>query len=98
MKNKTFFQKIIYIITFPILLLVKGLVYFYKFCISPLFPGVCKFTPSCSNYFLQSVDNFGFFKGGILGVKRILRCGPWNKNCGYDPVPINIKGEQKWLF
>lgn len=82
----------------PFSYILKIPVYFYKYCLSPILPHQCKFTPSCSNYFLQSVDNFGFFKGGILGFKRILRCGPWNKNCGYDPVPINIKGEQKWLF
>lgn len=97
MKNKTFFQKIFFIITFPILLLVKGLVYFYKFCISPLFPGVCKFTPSCSTYFLQAVDEYGVIKGSALGINRILRCNPWSKG-GVDLVKPNIKGKIKWML
>ncbi len=73
-------------------------IYFYKYCISPILPHSCRFTPTCSNYFLQSLENFGCFKGSVLGIKRICKCVPWNKNCGYDPVPINIKGEQKWLL
>lgn len=78
--------------------IVKSPVYFYKYCLSPLLPHQCRFTPTCSNYFLNCIDSFGVIKGSFYGVKRIFRCVPWNKNCGYDPVPINIKGEQKWLI
>ena len=46
---------------------------------------------------LDAVSQFGF-KGILKGLKRIGKCNPWNKNYGYDPVPINIKGEVKWLF
>ena len=73
-------------------------IYLYKFLISPLLPHVCRFTPTCSNYAIEAIKQFGVIKGGILGIKRICRCTPNNKKYGYDPLPINIKGESKWLF
>lgn len=77
--------------------ILKAPVFFYKGCISPLIPHSCRFYPSCSNYMIEAINQFGF-KGVLLGIKRISRCNPFNKNCGYDPVPINIKGEVKWLI
>ncbi len=59
---------------------------FYRKCISPLTPGHCRFTPTCSTYALQAIERFGFFKGGALAFWRILRCNPWGGH-GYDPVP-----------
>lgn len=62
-------------------------VHFYRHIISPLKGGsVCRYTPSCSTYFLDSVRKFGIIKGTILGMSRILRCS--NKYFGtFDPVP-----------
>lgn len=97
MKNKTFVQKVIYILTFPILIVIKLLIYFYKLCISPLFPNTCKFIPSCSTYFLQSVDEYGVFVGSFLGIKRIFKCNPWSKG-GIDMVKPNIKGKIRWIL
>lgn len=77
--------------------ILKLPVYFYKNCISPLLPRSCRFYPTCSNYMIEAINVFGF-KGIFIGLKRITKCNPWNKKCGYDPVPINIKGEVKWLF
>lgn len=37
-------------------------------------------------------------KGVAIGLKRLCKCNPWHKDCGYDPLPINIKGESKWLI
>ena len=48
--------------------------------------GMCKFTPSCSNYAIGCLERFGFIKGSYLSIKRIIRCNPFNKG-GYDPVP-----------
>ncbi len=52
-----------------------------------LIPGhqVCIFTPTCSQYTYLAIEKYGIFKGGWMGIKRILRCGPWSKG-GYDPV------------
>lgn len=72
-------------------------VMFYRKCISPLLPNVCKYTPSCSQYMLDAVREYGPVKGAAKGICRLARCNPFSKG-GYDPVPINPKGEVKWLY
>lgn len=60
----------------------------YKKYISPIFHfwGFdCKYYPTCSEYMRQAIQKYGFFKGGFLGVKRILKCNPFSKG-GYDPL------------
>lgn len=54
---------------------------------------LCRFTPTCSQYSKIAIERFGAIKGSILSIKRIIRCNPFNKNYGYDPVPI--KGEKE---
>ncbi len=61
-------------------------IYFYKYCISPLVPPSCRYTPSCSEYAVQALKKHGPFKGLYLAVRRIARCHPWGGS-GYDPVP-----------
>ena len=34
----------------------------------------CLFTPSCSEYMLLSLEKYGFIKGVIKGIGRLLRC------------------------
>ena len=63
-----------------------GLIRFYQKCISPFLPNVCRYRPSCSEYFIQALQIHGIFKGTYIGTKRILRCHPWGSS-GYDPVP-----------
>ena len=46
----------------------------------------CRFFPSCSEYTAQAIQKHGACKGACLGLKRILRCHPWNPG-GFDPVP-----------
>lgn len=67
-------------------ILMIGLVKFYQKAISPLFPSVCRYTPSCSSYSIEALKKHGPFKGGWLSIKRFLSCNPWGGN-GYDPVP-----------
>ena len=45
----------------------------------------CKFIPTCSNYGIEAIKEYGSIKGTILTIKRIIRCNPLNKG-GYDPV------------
>ncbi|HEY9762693.1 MAG TPA: membrane protein insertion efficiency factor YidD [Trichocoleus sp.] len=66
-----------------LLALIRG----YRTAISPLFPPVCRFQPTCSQYALTAVDRFGPVKGSWLAVRRILRCHPFHPG-GYDPVPL----------
>jgi len=54
--------------------------------VSRLTPPVCRFTPTCSEYAVQALQQHGVFKGGWLALCRIGRCHPWNPG-GYDPVP-----------
>ncbi len=63
-----------------------GFVKFYQYCIRPLLPNTCRYTPSCSAYSIEAINKYGAFKGIFIGFKRILRCHPWGGH-GYDPVP-----------
>ena len=63
-----------------------GLVHLYRYLLSPLLPGACRYTPSCSQYGLEALRTHGAFRGGYLTLKRILSCHPWGGH-GHDPVP-----------
>lgn len=65
--------------------IVIGLIRGYQKFISPLFPPTCRFYPTCSAYFIQAVEKYGVIKGSFLGIKRILKCHPFNPG-GYDPL------------
>ncbi|MCQ2417049.1 MAG: membrane protein insertion efficiency factor YidD [Oscillospiraceae bacterium] len=62
---------------------------FYQRHISPHFPPVCRYRPSCSHYTLGAIERFGIIRGTWLGSYRILRCNPFSKG-GWDPVPIKF--------
>ncbi|MCL2570375.1 MAG: membrane protein insertion efficiency factor YidD [Firmicutes bacterium] len=67
-------------------------IYFYRFVIKPWLPKSCAFTPTCSEYTILAIKQHGIFIGWMLGVWRILRCNPFNKNAyGYDPVPKTLR-------
>lgn len=59
---------------------------FYQLAISPLLGPSCRFTPTCSQYTAEAIQEWGALKGLWLGLRRILRCHPWG-GCGHDPVP-----------
>ena len=61
-------------------------VYFYRYLISPLLGVNCRFSPSCSDFAKEAIIKHGALRGGLLTVKRILKCHPWGGS-GYDPVP-----------
>lgn len=61
-------------------------IYFYRYCISPLTPPSCRFTPTCSQYAVIAIKKHGVFKGGWLTLKRLSKCRPGGGH-GYDPVP-----------
>lgn len=47
--------------------------------------GFCRFRPTCSEYAISALEKYGFLKGGIRALWRVLRCNPWNRG-GHDPV------------
>ena len=57
----------------------------YQGSLSPFIGRQCRFTPTCSEYFIQAVRKKGALVGGLMGLWRILRCNPFGKG-GYDPV------------
>lgn len=65
-----------------LILIVRG----YQKFISPLLGNNCRFSPTCSQYFIMAVEKYGVVKGSYLGGKRILKCHPFNPG-GYDPLP-----------
>ncbi len=65
----------------------------YQYTLSPFFPKRCRFYPSCSSYCIKALEYYGLQKGMWLGLKRILRCHPWNLG-GYDPA-VCEKNENK---
>ena len=66
---------------YPLIWIIK----FYQMFISPILPQTCRFYPTCSAYFIQALEKYGFFKGSFLGIKRVLKCHPFHPG-GYDPL------------
>jgi putative membrane protein insertion efficiency factor len=58
----------------------------YQRRISQRRPPCCRFAPSCSNYALEAITTHGAGRGGLLAVRRLLRCRPGGAR-GHDPVP-----------
>ena len=72
-------------------LVLECLVRGYQVALSPLLAGTCKFVPSCSDYFIQAVREWGAIRGGWLGIRRLARCHPFSPG-GIDPVPRRSHG------
>jgi putative membrane protein insertion efficiency factor len=64
--------------------LLKGGVKLYQLVLSPHLGASCRFTPTCSNYAIQALNEYGAIKGFVLATYRIFRCNPWGGH-GYDP-------------
>jgi hypothetical protein len=77
------------LIATPLIWLLIVPVRIYQFTISPVLLAVfgvqCRFSPSCSQYFIDSVHKHGPFRGLVRGAWRICRCHPWSKG-GHDPA------------
>ena len=78
------------ILTQTLIQIIKG----YKFLISPLLGNNCRYMPTCSEYFMESLEEYGVLKGSLKGTKRILSCHPirfLGGGEGFDPVKKKIK-------
>lgn len=65
-----------------LILAVRG----YQVTLGHLLPASCRYYPSCSAYAIEALERHGAIRGGMLSLKRILRCHPFRPG-GYDPVP-----------
>jgi len=57
----------------------------YKLIISPWLPPACRFTPTCSEYAAEAIEQYGVFAGVLRAIGRLLRCHPLHRG-GFDPV------------
>jgi hypothetical protein len=73
----------------PLTGLLSGAVLAYRYGLSPILPGSCRFQPSCSAYAVEALRRHGALTGGRLTLGRIARCHPWG-GFGYDPVPTTV--------
>ena len=68
---------------------VRGAVFLielYRHTISPMRLPTCRFSPTCSQYAVDALTEYGLARGGWLAIMRLLKCGPWHRG-GWDPVP-----------
>lgn len=68
---------------------VRGLIWLiqlYRHMVSPLRPATCRFVPTCSQYAVDALNEYGLMRGSWLAVVRLAKCGPWHRG-GWDPIP-----------
>lgn len=58
----------------------------YQVALSPLLGPTCRYYPTCSHYAVEALEKYGARKGGLLALRRLLRCHPFRPG-GFDPVP-----------
>ena len=72
--------------------LTIALIRAYQIVLSPIFGGACRYTPTCSGYAIEAIEQHGALRGTLLAFKRICRCHPF-ADAGYDPVPEPEHGD-----
>lgn len=62
-----------------------GLIWLYKSAVSPWLRPACRFTPTCSEYAAEAVEQLGVLRGIVRASQRLLRCHPFHRG-GFDPL------------
>lgn len=70
----------------PVARVALAVIRAYKYLLSPLFAGSCRFVPSCADYTSEAIVRLGIVRGCWLGGRRLCRCHPFGGH-GFDPVP-----------
>ena len=68
---------------------VRGVIFvieLYRTYVSPMRLPTCRFMPTCSQYAVEALGEYGLMHGGWLAIARLVKCGPWHKG-GWDPIP-----------
>ena len=69
----------------------------YRHMVSPLRPPTCRFTPTCSQYAVDALTEYGLVRGSGMAAIRLAKCGPWHRG-GWDPVPERRgAGAEVWV-
>jgi putative membrane protein insertion efficiency factor len=68
---------------------------FYKSYLSLLLAGSCRYEPTCSQFAYGAIWRFGVVRGTWLGLRRLLRCHPFSRRFGFDPVPEEWPGKNQ---
>ena len=68
-----------------------GIIKLYRMFISPYLAPSCRYLPTCSEYTIECLKNYGLIKGLFKATKRILSCHPYSKRDGFDPVEKQLK-------
>ena len=66
--------------------IVVFVIQLYRHMVSPLRLPTCRFMPTCSQYAVEALTEFGLIRGGWLATVRLAKCGPWHRG-GWDPIP-----------
>ena len=70
----------------------RGLIFLiqlYRHMVSPLRPASCRFVPTCSQYAVDALNEYGVMKGSWLAAARLAKCAPWHRG-GWDPIPERL--------
>lgn len=62
------------------------LIELYRTYVSPMRLPTCRFTPTCSQYAVEALAEYGLVKGGWFTAVRLVKCAPWHRG-GWDPIP-----------
>lgn len=71
-------------------MVLLALIRAYQLAVSPVLGPACRFHPTCSHYAVEAIERHGSWRGGVLAVRRLLRCHPFRAG-GYDPVPTETR-------
>ncbi len=58
--------------------LLMALTKIYQAIISPLLGPRCRFYPSCSEYYIESLQKHSLWRAHLHTCKRLAKCGPWH--------------------
>ncbi|MBK5283018.1 MAG: membrane protein insertion efficiency factor YidD [Nitrospiraceae bacterium] len=73
-----------------LILCIRG----YQQVISPYLPPSCRYLPTCSQYAVDALREYGALEGSWLAIKRISRCHPFHSG-GFDPIPERQSSEKQ---
>jgi uncharacterized protein len=74
------------VLRFVLLALIRA----YQLALSPMVGPACRFEPTCSRYAAEAIERHGAWRGGLLAMRRLMRCHPFRPG-GYDPVPTETR-------